>query len=346
MLLVEDPDANHQIEGRDSFRASYDLEFRLDTGLTRPTRHIRTKRWRRHPIFNRDEVTRITDELSKMKRGAPVPDRYELVEISDPVVPPPAVVTAPSVVPRTIAEKPVTTASTPQPAITPVSLGVTKPVAVEAPKTGTESPAPATPKLGAAPGKFVFKFGGKKTTPATPSDATASPAPGVLSSPSPAAMPGQQPMEALPPLINRASTATPTPAPTATPPLFAPTPTNPNQMQVDPTPSLLASPAPSASPSVASQPSLAPSTSSTPAPVAPGPNREEYDAKLAQRQDLARRKVNEEANLARQLTLLQNEKNALLKRRIQDTVNGIQNNIKKLEAGIAELDAALQQFGA
>lgn len=339
MLLVEDPDVVNSEEKSDSFRATFDAEFKLDTGLTRLTRHIKTKRWRRHPSFNPNEVTRVADELSKMKRGAPVPDRFELVEVHEPVVPP-TVVEAPklSLGPRPAAPTAsVTPAPIPIPkaaAATPTPLRVNTtlpPTTIPSTNTGSsmvgQSPAVATPATPATPatGKVVFKFG-KKAAAAPPTGASSPASSTPASGPSAAVTPSM------------------TPVPTYAPPTQVAPPTHaaPPQHAVHSSSAMdVDLPPPTAAPA-AQVPAVASS-----APAAPsGAGREQYEAKLAQRTDLARRKVAEEANRARLAASLPEQKNAMIRKRIQDNITNVANTIAKLDAQIAELDRELLQLGA
>lgn len=338
MLLVEDPDAaNVEDKGDNNFRATWDAEYRLDTGLTKLTRHIRTKRWRRHPSFNPNEVQRVADELSKMKRGAPVPDRFELVEVTEPIVPP-TVIEAPKVSlgrptpsahPSTTAPTSLHTTPSTQ---TPLRVNTTLPptnTSSAAPANATPSAVapsattPATPSTSST--KFVFKFGAKKTSaqPAAESGAAATPSVGTASSAPPPTLPtAQTPMRPNVPLSGSPLTSQATPSIT---PASVPY-SNPNAMDVDR--------APSATPVSASAPSA--TASST---IAPGS--EMYEAKLAQRADLARRKVAEQALLAKNTTSLQDQKNQLLRKRMEDAIKTHTANIAKFDAQIAALDREL-----
>lgn len=377
MILVEDPYTPTNEEGA-PFKASFDAEWRLDTGLTRLTRHIRTKRWRRHPYFPPHEVREIAEELSKMKRGAPVPDRYEYVEITEAMHAPPAVApvvakpvpsftlktstasnASPSVsTPTLTSHTPIAHMTAPEmpisatPAKLTVSLPQSTPIAA-APSLMTPSTplahqgtisVPSTPATPATPsqtpsggGIFKFKFGSsaKKAAPigedasATPtSAAAATPSTGpkfVISAPS--MVPAAQPVSAslnVPTVAPTIPSATTMPTTTTTAPSIGNF-TNPNAMAVD----------------VAPPPSI-PTESSAPAPSA---NSAEYEMKLNQRTQLARQKVSEEAQLAKQIANAQNEKNVMMKKRMQQSATDIQARIKKLEEQIAQLDQALQAFG-
>lgn len=334
MLLVEDPDLANSDQKPDSFKVSFDAEFRLDTGLTKLTRHIRTKRWRRHPSFHPNEVARVADELSKMKRGAPVPDRFELVEVHEPVVPP-AVVEAPKI---SLGARPaastasVTAAPIPIPKATAAAAAsVSTPLRVNTslpptttPSTNTgaamvgQSPAIGTPATPATPatGKVVFKFGKKAAAP-PPTDASAP------ASTAPAAVP---PTTAAPPVAH---------APTYAAPVVPQQPIQSSSaMDVDLPPPAIAA--------TVSAPASAPTMPAAPS----GAGREQYEAKLAQRTDLARRKVAEEANRAKLTASLNEQKNAMIRKRVQDNLTNVVANIAKLDAQIAELDRELLQLGA
>jgi transcription initiation factor TFIID subunit 7 len=373
MLLVEDPNGMSSEEG-DRFKPSFDAEWRLDTGLTRLTRHIRTKRWRRHPSFPRAEVERIAEELSKMKRGAPIPDRYEYVEITEvthaaPPKPAPTLLVAkptssvtvkattasqasnksssspsPSLSAPNAAQTPATTlsistapkltVSLPQSQAsgnTPSSMNTSSLLTPSTPATPA-TPTPVTATVGG--GKFKFKFGaGAKKTTTTGEEANANNAPTaaagastgpklVFASSAQSVASNSSPVVSTNPQTFVAPQSTAIAAPIA----------NPNAMAVD------IAPAPTPPP-----PSVEPTSAS--ATLAPGTNSAEYDAKLAQRAGLARQKVSEEAQLAKQLANAQNEKNAMMKKRIQQTATDTQARIKKLEEQIAVLDQALQAFG-
>lgn len=307
MLLVEDPNAPEKSE---KFQAKYDHDWRLDSGLTRLTRHIRTERWRRQPGFSKAEVEKVADELQRMKRGGPVPDRYEYVEVTEAMIHPPEPVAMP-------APKPA-----PSPVVPPATT-TPNPIAKPAPAT-PNTPSTPQPVVTTTPGplKAVFKFA-KKSEPGTPSTPTIT----VTTVPSTT--------QAV------AGTTAQTPLPIAVPSMPVQAPSNAMDVDVPLPATSPAIPQPSTTP----QPLLPPQSLAPPMSASPAPGNAEYEQKVAQRAALARQKVSEESQLAKLNISAQSEKNMMMRARILQNVATSQAKIKKLDEQLADIDRVLHGFG-
>lgn len=327
MLLVEDPATKGQDSENNINKATFDAEWRLDTGLTRLTRHIRTKRWRRHPTFSRSEVEKVAAELLRMKRGGPVPDRYEYVEVKEP---PPSPAPAPPLATTAVSapkatEPPTVSQVSQSPAPTAVpKLSVVLPQASPAPSV-PQTPQPLqTPQTPQTPvqGRVVIKFS-KRAPDATPAVTQTAAAPTVSH----------------PTLATTLSTPG-TPATSA--PISTQTPVS-SATNVMPGLERTASPAPAMSISTPQPPQIPVVSGSAPS-AAMQVNSAEYDAKIAERTILAKERVNLDAQLTKHMNQAQNEKNLLMKKRLQADVATTQARIKQLDEQIEELDRFLHQF--